>query len=164
MTTKAPNLPAGQGRGPFAPHGVKTRKCILCPSRANERATLPLPVRFMALGSRPLGVRGTCGSFPKVRPLSDQHAHLSRAFDRFLATVIAPSYAKFRCNAPFVVHARRYGHPCGRPAACRRRSPVGKRHDWRRSGRLQNKPRHLRCAQIGVRTRKCILCPLRANE
>ena len=37
--------------------GVKTRKCILCPSRANERATLPLPVRFMALGSRPLGVR-----------------------------------------------------------------------------------------------------------
>jgi|ERR1035437_10007746 hypothetical protein len=30
--------------------GVKTRKCTLCPSRANERPTLPLPVRFIALG------------------------------------------------------------------------------------------------------------------
>jgi hypothetical protein len=30
--------------------GVKTRKCTLCPSRANEHATSPLPVRFMALG------------------------------------------------------------------------------------------------------------------
>ena len=32
----------------FLVEGVRTRKCILCPSRANERATLPLPVQFIA--------------------------------------------------------------------------------------------------------------------
>jgi len=30
--------------------GVKTRKCTLCPSCANEGTTLPLPVRFIVLG------------------------------------------------------------------------------------------------------------------
>jgi hypothetical protein len=37
-------------RNGMFPKGVKTRKCTLCPSRANEHATSPLPVRFMALG------------------------------------------------------------------------------------------------------------------
>jgi hypothetical protein len=44
-----PVNPAAAVRGPKHV-GVKTRKCTLCPSRANERPTLPLPVRFIVLG------------------------------------------------------------------------------------------------------------------